>query len=248
VVRDERVIHLLAVSKAPLFAVLSERVRARALVRWWTDPPSSALVKPGDALVVDLLDGGPTVKPALLVPALQHVKAWLVTGKKPVAPGWLDFVIQGGARVVRCHCTTGGFESLITGLESALRGPQLERIAALVLEEEPRFASMAGIVHALLDHPWEARHPGQLAVLAGVRHSALRNACRDLCFHRVEHFMIVVRTIAAKQLAARHEVPLQVAWRVAGLGDASNVSKQVRRARAGSPDALRTLASFGTQP
>lgn len=240
----ERVIHLLAVSKAPLFAVLSERVHARARVRWWASAPPSGALKPGDALVIDLLDGGSAVRADALLP-VQHIRAWLVTGKKPVAPAWLDFVTQGGDRVVRCHCTSGGFESLITGLESELRGPSLEHIAALVLEHEPRFASMVGIVHALLEHPWEARHPGQLATLAAIPLTSLRSACRQLGFHRVEHFMTAVRLIAMDQLVVRHRLPERVARRLVGLADASNVMKQVRHAQTGSPEAFRTLASFG---
>ena len=222
-VRHERVIHLLAVSKAPLFAVLSTHVRARALVRWWTAVPPNGAVRPGDAIVVDLLDGGPPVQAALMVPALQHAKAWLVTGTNAVAPAWLDFAIQGGDRLVRCQCTTAGFDSLITSLQSELRGPSLDRIAALVVEHEPRFAAMAGIVRALVEHPWEARHPGLLATLAAIPLTSLRSACLELGFHRVEHFVTAVRLIAMDQLLVRHRLPERVARRLVGLADASNV-------------------------
>lgn len=245
-VPHERVIHLLAVSKVPLFAVLSEQVRARAHVRWWTSVPPSGAVQPGDALVIDLLDGGPTAQVALLYRMLQRVKAWLVTGRHPVTPTWLDFAIQGGNRVVRCHCTTDGYKSLITGLECDLRGPPFEQIAILVLEHEPRLTSLTGIVRVLLDHPWDARHPGQLASLAAIRLTTLRSACRSLGFRRVEHFMTAVRLIAVEQLVTRQRIPLPVARRLVGLADASNLLKQVRRAQAGSPGAIRLLALSGT--
>jgi hypothetical protein len=206
-------------------------------------PPASGL-RTGDFLVIDLLDGGHSVQASAVAGLLSRAHALLVTGTSPVAPEWLEFSGQQPIRVVRCpSCSSSErFVKLVTAIEVETSGPTGAEIAAIVLERELRFAAVAEVVRTICEHPWEARHPGDLAVLAGMRLPALKDSVGKLGFRRVEHFIVAVRLIAFEELVGRGQLPSQTARRLAGLIDPSNVSRQLRRARAGSPAAFRDLA------
>jgi hypothetical protein len=244
VVTHESVIHLLAQSKAPLFSVLAEGLHLDGRVRWWSSAPVGAAVKAGDVLVVDLMDGGPSLSPTVLVPLLPRAVAWLVTGTKPVGPDWLDLAGRPEVRVERCLCRPGPeSRALLATLDAYLRGPTGAQIGALVVEREPRFAAVQALVRILCERPWEARHPGQLAALAAVRPARLRSLARGVGCQRVEHFIIAVRMVAFEGLVTCQGISPAKARNLVGLADPSNAHRQLRRAQAGSPGVFHGLAS-----
>jgi hypothetical protein len=137
------------------------------------------------------------------------------------------------------------FAKLVAAIEAETSGPTGAEIAAHVLERETRFAPVLEVVKAICERPWETRRPAELARIAGMRLPALKQAVGDLGFRRVEHFIVAVRLIAFEEVVGRLRVPPQRARRMVGLIDRANVSRQLQRARAGSPGAFRGLAVTG---
>jgi hypothetical protein len=244
VVVHATVVHLVAASKVPLLALLSQTLRATASVRWWTSVPPVSALRTGDFLVIDLLDGGRLVQPSTVARVLSRAHVFLVTGTTSVAPDWLELARQEPIRVVRClGCSSGErFVKLVAAIEAETRGPTGAEMAAHVLEREARFAPVADIVKIICERPWETRRPADLAGPAGLRLPALKHALGALGFRRVEHFIVAVRLIAFEELVGRGHVPPSTARRLVGLIDPANVSRQLRRARVGSPAAFRDLA------
>lgn len=238
------VIHLVATSKVPLLPLLARTLRSVASVRWWTSVPPVTAMRTGNSLVIDLLDGGRLLEASAVGRLLARAQALLVTGSSPVAPDWLELSQHERVRVVRCPgCSSGErFIKLVAAIEAEASGPSGAQIAAVVLEREARFAAVAEIVRTICERPWEARRPADLAALTGMGLPALKHAVGALGFRRVEHFIVAVRLIAFEDLVGRGHMPPPTARRLAGLIDPSNVSRQLRRARVGSPGAFRDLA------
>ena len=238
------VIHLVATSQAPLLALLSRALGVIAKVRWWTAVPAATALRGGDLLVVDLLDGGRGIQPAAVARMATRARALLVAGSTPIAPEWLEVSRQERLHVVRCPgCSASErFVKLVAAIESELSGPTGGEIADQVLRREARFAAVADIVRVICEHPWETRRPVAVATLARMGLPSLKRAVGDLGFRRVEHFIVAVRLVALEELVSRHRIPPRSARRIVGLIDPSNVSRQLRRARVGSPGAFRDLA------
>jgi len=238
------VIHLIAASRLPLISALTSRGRRSEEVRWWGATPHASAVKPGDFLVVDLLDGGPTIQPPVLLPMLSRCKAVLVTGQKAVAPEWLALVQRGCVSLVRCDREepSKGMEQCIAVVEREARGLPGEGLAILVLKRAPSLGCVDTCVKAICEHPWDTRHPTQLGQLCGIGLTALKRRCHELGFRRVEHFIIAVRLIAL-QVVQEYGFSFAAARRLVGLLDSSNTLRQVKRAAAGSPMAFDRVAS-----
>lgn len=243
-----RTIQLVATSKGPLLSALSTILRGGIKVRWWTSTPREADLCVGDVVIADLIDGGPPVNVAAFVSFLSRVKVWLVTAEATISPDWLDVALLGGVQVVArfSSSSTSGIERLLAKLERELHGPPSEEIARLVCEREPRLSPASGLVRAMFEHPWEVRHPVQLAHSCGSQLSALKQTCRTLGFERIEHFMIAVRIIGLWELNDRYHLPAPVARRSVGLLDLSNASRQIKRAQVGSPQGVQSLRSLMT--
>src|SRR5216110_1590864 len=92
-----------------------------------------------DVLVIDLDDLASAADPSELSWALARLDVWLVSGERPVTPGWL--VVARDPRVELMHCDAmeraAGFRPLTTRLLWRLGGPRGEDIATLVLKREP---------------------------------------------------------------------------------------------------------------
>jgi hypothetical protein len=239
------VIFLIANSKAPLHPLLSQGLGHVATVLFWGSAVQRLSVKSCSVVVVDLLDGGPPIQPCALLPLASGATVWLVAGPRPVASDWLDLAHEPGVHVERCppERVTEGLERVVAAIERALRGPTLQQLAALVLQREPRFLGAAELLTPILEHPWEIRHPRQLALRTGQSLSRLRETCRTLGFQRAEHFIVAVRMVAAEELMARDRLQPYAARRLVGIADLSNFRRQLRRAQHGSPAACGTLAS-----
>ena len=241
------VIHLVATSKVPLLPLLSHAFRSIASVRWWAAVPSIAAIRTGDLVVIDLVDGGRALQPAVAARLSTRGRMYLVTGTNPIAPEWLEISGHERVQVLRCPgCPTSErFIKLVAAIEAEMNGPAGDQIATYVLNREPRFAAVADIVRVICARPWETRRPVALAALAATGLPRLRRAVGELGFRRVEHFIVAVRLIAFEEVVSRHRVPSRRARRMVGLIDRANVSRQLQRARAGSPGAFRDLAVSG---
>lgn len=241
------VIHLVATSKVPLFALLSHAFRSVASVRWWTSVPAIAAIRAGDLLVIDLLDGGRLLEPNAVARASVRARTILVPGTSAIAPEWLEASRNERVHVARCPgcASRERFVKVIAAIESEMSGPTGAEIANHVLSRDVRFAAVAGVVRVICEQPWETRRPAALAVLAGVGLPTLKRTIGELGFRRVEHFIVAVRLIAFEDLVSQQRMSPQRARRTVGLIDPSNVSRQLRRARAGSPEAFRGLAVSG---
>jgi hypothetical protein len=171
-------------------------------------------------------------------------RTFLVSGDHSIAPEWLEISGHEHVQVLRCPgCSTSErFGKLVAAIEAEMHGPTGDQIATYVLSREPRFAAVAGLVRIICERPWDTRRPNVLGALTGTGLPALRRAVGELGFRRVEHFIVAVRLIAFEELVSRRLVSSRGARRLVGLIDPSNVSRQLRRARVGSPDAFRDLA------
>lgn len=237
------VIHLVAASKIPLVSLLTQTLRL-STVRWWTSVPAVSALQPGHCLVIDLLDGGRLVQASAVARLLSRAQVFLVTGTTSVAPEWLELARQEAIRIVRCPgCSASErFVKLVAAIEAETCGPTGAEVAAQVLKREARFAPVADVVKIICERPWEIRRPTELVGLATTVLPALKRSIGELGFRRIEHFIVAVRLIAFEELVGRRHVPPSTARRLVGLIDPANVSRQLRRARVGSPAAFRDLA------
>ncbi len=137
-----------------------------------------------------------------------------------------------------------GFLTLGKALRAQLAGPCTDGIADLVLAKEPSLQSLETLVRAVCTRPYEIRRPKDLARACGLGIALLKGQAKELGFTRIEHLLVCIRMVACEQLVAQRHLPLQTARRLVGIADSSNSRRQFRRARRGSPDALRKLRSL----
>ena len=237
------VVHLIATARAPLHPLLARALGGASRIAFWGRDIARLAVKPRDSIVVDLLDGGPSIPCTSFTPLARRAHVWLVIGCTPVSPDWMEVAAQPGTHMIRCFHDPGRahLDQLVVTLERQLRKPRVEELVSRLLEAEPRFLCAKQFVAAILAHPWEARHPMQLALLAGRPLADLKATCRALGFRRAEHFMVAIRLVAVDLLSAHRGLSVAAARELAGVADTSNFRRQLRRAARGSRDGIGRL-------
>jgi hypothetical protein len=233
-------VHLVARSSEPLHSILGKALGSVGRILHWQSIPKLNLLKAGDTIVVDLLEENPTVDAASVNRLPKSLTLLLVTGDRRIDPEWIEVAVQSNARLVRWRHESP--RELITEIELAAHTISGMEIAQLVTEREPAFKGLEALVVSVCEHPWEVRHPKDLALASGFRFQRIRNMCQTRGFHRVEHFIVAVRMVALEGLIGPQRVPSGIAQMLVGISDATNARRQLRRARSGSPGAFKSLA------
>ncbi|MGH7615468.1 MAG: efflux RND transporter periplasmic adaptor subunit, partial [Gemmatimonadales bacterium] len=199
-------------------------------------------------VVADLCDFPGSTDPDRLRGLLSRADLWLLVEKDAPYAQFVHVLAGADARVVACTPAerSEGFVGLVGALAGWLQGPPSDDLAKLVLSKEPLLGPLADLVGVVCAHPWEIRRPSGLADATDLRLTAVKQRLAGLDFTRTEHFLVAVRTIAFEQLVHSRRVPIQVARRLAGIGDPSNHRKELARAMDHSSKAMRRLASFAT--
>ncbi len=240
-------LHVVAPDRSALVAVLEERLRRHTRVRHHTTLPSVRTLGSADLLVIDLEDGARSPDPRQWLPLFTHLEIWLVCESDTVSAHWLDAARLPNVHLVHCDGIerAAGLQSLTASLLQRVAGPGAAAIAALVLAREPGLAEAEPLVRAVSERPWEVRHPAQLSAAAGTSSSAAKRMIKALGFARGEHFITYVRWVIFEQLVGVKRLRVPLARRLAGIGDPSNLRRQMERARRGSPRALQRLKALG---
>jgi RND family efflux transporter MFP subunit len=245
--RVEPSLHVVAPDRSALVAVLEERLGRHTRVRHHATLPPVRTLGSADLLVIDLDDGRHSPDPRQLLPLLARLEVWLVYGDCTVSAHWLDAARWPNVHFVHCDEMerAAGLQSLTASLLQRVAGPSSAEIAALVLAREPGLEEVEPLVRAVCEGPWEVRHPAQLAAAAAISLAAVKRTLEALGFDRVEHFITYVRWVVFEQLVGVHRLRVPLARRLAGIGDPSNLRRQMERARRGSARALRRLKALG---
>ncbi|MDP3938066.1 MAG: hypothetical protein Q8R92_08005 [Deltaproteobacteria bacterium] len=240
-------LHVVAPDRSALVAVLEERLGRHTRVRHHARPPPVRTLGSADLLVVDLDDGPHSRDPRQLLPVLARLEVWLVYGDCTVSAHWLDAARWPNVHFVYCgeKERAAGLQSLTASLLQRVAGPSSAEIAALVLAREPGLEEVEPLVRAVCEGSWEVRHPAQLAAAAAISLATVKRTLEALGFGRVEHFITYVRWVVFEQLVRVHRLRVPLARRLAGIGDPSNLRRQMERAQRGSARALRRLKALG---
>jgi len=234
-----RVVHVLAPRRdEPLVSALRPQLAGRSLMCWSRMRNADRLVE-GDVLVVDLTRDPNWLRPSEMPEVPGMVRVFLAVGGTPVDPGWIEVATRTSLRVFvegldRQH---GCWSDLAGAVCMELDSSPTPSLAALVLERYPEWETAAHMVSAICDHPWQIRHPRDLIRASPLTGPELRALCAGLGFARIEHFITLVRSAALGVLADSRVVGF-AAREIAGISDASNFRRQVRRA---APAASRTV-------
>lgn len=239
------VVHLISRYPALLQRALEEGLGYRPEVRAWGTTPPRSTVRCSDIVIVDLEDLPQGVNPTALRHLVPPRRLCLILGDRPIPAVWVALVALDNVSVVSCPGArrTGGFTPVVSALADLLGRPTGGQIADMVITTEPSLAPADALVRAICCDPWDVRRPRDLAVKVGWTRGALRRACRQLGFARVEHFVISVRMLAVQQLITHWKLDSTLARSLAGVKDLSNTRRQLARARRGSSTAMQHLRS-----
>jgi hypothetical protein len=242
----EATVHVVSLRRTAILRTALFDLAERVHIRYWGTVPGRADVHPTDVLVVDLLDATSAIRPAAVVALADRATLWLATGEAQIDPAWLDIATRSDVAIVHCDPKRPGnvFEPVAAALRAYLVGPSTDRLATLTLGREPFLAPAAHLVRAVCSAPWSVRRPSDLARMVGTSLEHVRRTCFLLGFSRVEHFITCVRMIALEELVAGQRLPHHLARRQVGLGDPSNMRRQLQRAKLGSQEAWRQLQSL----
>jgi hypothetical protein len=234
--------------RSALFAEMEARLAGCARLLRADRPPSPSAVDGLDAMVIDLAQPPAPLDPEQVLSLHGRLDISLLQCSRGAVtpPGWLRVARHANVALVECDPKDRG--SALDHLAAAL----LQRLAAcdpvalesLVLTREPALVTAAPLIRAICARPWGIRRPRDLAAADAMTMSGLKRLLGGLGFNRVEHFIVYVRHVLFEQLAAR-EVPLATARRLAGIGDRSNLRRQLHRAHHGSPRATRPARAPG---
>ena len=240
-------LHVVAPDHSALVALLEENLGRHTRVRHYATLPPVRTLGSADLLVMDLDDGPHSPDPRQLLPFLARLEIWLVCRGRTVSAHWLDAARAPNVHFVHCGGMerAAGLQSLTASLLRHIAGPGSAEIAALVLAREPGLAEVEPLIRAVCEGPWEVRHPAQLGAATTTSLAAIKRTLKPLGFSRVEHFITYVRWVVFEQLIGVHRLRVPLARRLAGIGDPSNLRRQMQRAQRGSARALRRLKALG---
>jgi hypothetical protein len=205
-----------------------------SVVAWCPDSRPSS-VSPGDIVLVDL-DLAPAILPGALETILRHdANVSLISGTKPVAPHWLEFINRSGVTVLALRDQSKGLNSVLAELHAAIEGPPGPDLAQHLIDAQPVLLQLGDLVRAVCTHPWRIRRPRDLAKLTSISLAQLRNLCVGAGFTRVEHFIVCIRALAYERLVVIHRMSRAAARLRVGFDDPSNMRRHFFRALERSP-------------
>jgi hypothetical protein len=234
--------------RSTLFAELEARLEGRARLVRADRPPQVGAVDGIDTVIIDLDQPPAPLDPLEVLSLHGRLDISLLRCSRATVthPGWVRVARHANVTLLECDPMdrANALDHLAAVLLQRLGTWDAVALGALVLAREPALSAAAPLIRAICARPWGIRRPRDLAASDGMTMSGLKRLLGRLGFNRVEHFIVYVRYVLFEQLAAR-EVPLATARRLAGIGDRSNLRRQLLRAHRGSPRALRSIRPDG---
>jgi len=231
-------VHVVARSAGGLLAALRRRAWPDVEIAHWAEqPPEPRQVRPGDVIVLDLLELPVGSSCRQVGQCVDRIDVFAVVGPGMVDSGWLLLAGGGSVHCVECdeRARRGGFAPVVQALDAHLSGLTPEELVGWVTDCEPWLGTVRDLVECLIRDPWAIRRPADLATAAGLTKPALRERCVALGCRRVEHFISAVRAAAQRCLVSRYRIPGLEAWQRVGVNDLANFSRQVKRGRRHAP-------------
>jgi hypothetical protein len=226
--------------RSSLFSALDAALGSLAIVR--ARNCVADLSRNAIAAVVDL-DDPPLVSGDSLVGLGQRSDTiWLVLGQREVSPCWLSMLQLPTVFLLTPSGRNAAREQIVVDVVTRhLSVPDPKSVVRLILAGEPALSPLEDLVQTVCADPWRVRRMRDLATATRCAPAELRGRCRMVGFARVEHFITCVRLIGFEQLMSSYELAAPLARRCVGIGDPSNMRRQVTRARATSPGIRRVL-------
>lgn len=230
---------------------VGERLRIELPVGYrlvdWRHTPSIGTLRSGQTVILDLIDDTSILLARdWLARALDQCDVWILVR----AAGTLSCIMTAFSRtnvhVMLCNLQerTAGCPAAIGDITRSLGRVLPDAMVRYVIAAEPLLGSVRGIVEAICGDLIRVRRPRDVALACHMTLGGIREQSKSLGFSRIEHLIVCVRLIALQQIQIRGGLTNSAATRLFGWNDASNVRKQLGRAKGGSYEAVMHLTSL----
>jgi hypothetical protein len=181
-----------------------------------------------------------------LARALDYCDVWILVRSTGTLSCVMTALSRTNVRVMVCNLQerTAGCPAAIGDIARSLGNVVADDIVQYVIDGEPLLGGIKEIVEAICGDLIGVRRPRDVALACHVTLGKLREQAKGLGFSRIEHLIVCVRLIAFQQVQSRGGLTTSAAKRLVGWNDASNVRKQLGRAKAGSQEGVNHLTSL----
>jgi len=217
-------------------------------VRRYTVFPPPYRVSAGNVVVVDLLETAPPIRSSQVDELARSASVLLVSGPGHIDGDWLQVLAQSRAHLIYCDGSArrGGFGPVLTAIGQRLGQLPREALAREIVAKQPSLLPLEDMVAVVCGDPWGIRRPRDLARACQTPLRAVVRRCRSAGFRRAEYVITAARSWLCEVLVGEHNAARRSANLLAGISDASNLRRQVARARPpGGTQAGTTLMRLG---